>query len=191
MSHESKVSRRLSQGIAPEVLEHIYRPRLAGELVLSFPYLAALNAAHLVMLARQGIVTPAQAKAIAGGLLQLDRDGVAAITPDASREDAYFNVEARLIELVGADAGGRLHIARSRNDLSAALDRLRVRDAVLRLLDGAFALRRTLIERGSTFADVVMPGYWQNPDASRAARPRRQPRTSRARYLGRDGSVSR
>jgi argininosuccinate lyase len=159
MSHESKVSRRLSQGIAPEVLEHIYRPRLAGELVLSFPYLSALNAAHLVMLARQGIVTPAQASAIAGGLLRLDQDGVGAITPDPSREDAYFNVEARLIELVGADPGGRLHIARSRNDLSAALDRLRIRDAVLRLLDGAFALRRTLIERGTLFADVVMPGY--------------------------------
>ncbi|WP_372619482.1 argininosuccinate lyase [Falsiroseomonas sp.] len=159
MSHASKVSRRLAQGIAPEVLEHIYTPRLAGELVLTFPYLGALNAAHLVMLARQGIVTPAQAAAIARGLLKMEDEGPDAITPDPALEDAYFNVEARLIALVGADPGGRLHIARSRNDLSAALDRLRVRDAVLRLLDGAAALRRTLIARGALFAEVVMPGY--------------------------------
>lgn len=159
MSHASKVSRRLTQGIAPEVLEHIYRPRLAGELATTFPYLSALNEAHLVMLAHQGIVSPAQAARIARGLLRMAEEGPEAITPDPALEDAYFNVEARLIALVGADAGGRLHIARSRNDLSAALDRLRARDALLRLLDGAAALRRTLIARGELFADVVMPGH--------------------------------
>ncbi len=159
MTHASKVSRRLTQGIAPEVLEHIYRPRLAAELELTFPYLAALNEAHLVMLARQAIVTPAQSKAIAAGLLRIAEEGSAAIAPDPRLEDAYFNVEARLIALAGADAGGRLHIARSRNDLSAALDRLRARDALLRLFEGALALRRTLLERGALFADVVIPGY--------------------------------
>ena len=27
---QSKVSRRLAEAIAPEVIEHVYRPRLAG-----------------------------------------------------------------------------------------------------------------------------------------------------------------
>jgi argininosuccinate lyase len=111
------------------------------------------------MLARQAIVTPAQAKAIAAGLLRIAEEGSAAITPDPALEDAYFNVEARLIALVGAEAGGRLHIARSRNDLSAALDRLRARDALLRLFEGVLAVRRALLERGALFADVVMPGH--------------------------------
>jgi argininosuccinate lyase len=159
MSHGSKVSRRLSQGIAPEVIEHIYSPRLAGELAATFPYLGALNAAHLIMLAQQKIVAPGIAATIARGLIQMEAEGPEAITPDPNLEDAYFNVEARLIALTGAAAGGRLHIARSRNDLSAALDRLRARDALLRLLDGANALRRTLLERGQQFAEVVMPGY--------------------------------
>ena len=157
--HASKVSRRLSQGIAPEVIEHIYAPRLGTEFAAAFPLLAALNEAHLVMLAKQGILTPAVAKAIAVGLLRMDREGHAAITPDPNLEDAYFNVEARLIALTGADVGGRLHIARSRNDLSAALDRLRVRDLVLQLLDGANALRAALIARAEMFADVVVPGH--------------------------------
>lgn len=155
----SKVSRRLTQAIAPEVVEHVYRPRLGAELVAVFPYLSALNMAHLAMLAGQGIVTQAQARAIAGGLLRIEAEGAAAITPDPLLEDAYFNVEARLIALIGADAGGRLHIGRSRNDLSAALDRLRVRDVVLDLMEAANAVRAVLIERGAQFADVVVPGY--------------------------------
>jgi argininosuccinate lyase len=159
MSAASKVSRRLTQAIAPEVVEHIYRPRLAGEMAVTFPHLSALNEAHLVMLARQGILSPAHATRIAAALLRMAEEGVAAITPDPLLEDAYFNVEARLIALAGAEAGGRLHIARSRNDLSAALDRLRLREMLLELLEGAAALRATLIERGLLFAEVVMPGY--------------------------------
>ena len=56
MTAVSKVSRRLTQAIAPEVVEHIYKPRLGAELQIVFPYLSALNQAHLVMLARQGIL---------------------------------------------------------------------------------------------------------------------------------------
>ncbi|MDB5415713.1 MAG: argininosuccinate lyase [Rubritepida sp.] len=159
MSVASKVSRRLSETIAPEVIEHIYGPRLAGEMIATFPLFGALNAAHLVMLARQGILTPAQATTIAGGLLRIADEGPEGIDADPALEDAYFNIEARLVELVGADAGGRLHIARSRNDLSAAADRLRARDILLDLLDGAAKVRRTFIERGREFAEVVMPGY--------------------------------
>ena len=159
MSHASKVSRRLAEAVAPEVIEHIYGPRLAAELVVVFPLLAAANAAHLVMLARQRIVSREHARAIAGALLRMDEEGAGAIVPDPALEDAYFNVEARLVALCGADAGGRLHIARSRNDLSAALDRLRARDALLRLVAGALELRRSLLERGALFAEVVMPGH--------------------------------
>jgi argininosuccinate lyase len=127
--------------------------------VAAFPYLSALNQAHLAMLARQGILPAATAGRIADALLRMEAEGPGAIEPDPALEDAYFNVEARLIALTDADTGGRLHIGRSRNDLSAALDRLRARDTLLDLLEAANALRRTLLERGAGFAEVVMPGY--------------------------------
>jgi argininosuccinate lyase len=159
MTAPSKVSRRLTQGIAPEVIEHIYRPRLAGELAAVFGHLAAINEAHLVMLARQRILGGETAAAIARALVRIAEEGPEAITPDPALEDAYFNVEARLIALTSPDVGGRLHIARSRNDLSAAIDRLRAREALAGLLDGANALRRVLLDRAEATADVVMPGY--------------------------------
>jgi argininosuccinate lyase len=154
----SKVSRRLTESIAPEVVEHVYRPRLAAELHAAFPYLSWLNMAHLAMLAERGILSPAHAAANAGALLTIADQGPDGITPDPLLEDAYFNIEARLIALAGADAGGRLHIGRSRNDLSAALDRMRARDAALDLLDGVNALRAVLLDRAERFLHVVMPG---------------------------------
>jgi argininosuccinate lyase len=159
MNAASKVSRRLTQAIAPEVLEHIYRPRLGAEFIAVFPYLSALNAAHLVMLAKQDILTPAVAGSIATALLRIDAEGAEAITPDPALEDAYFNVEARLIALTGADVGGRLHIARSRNDLSAAIDRLRARESLFALLAATHEVRRAFLDRAELFADVVVPGY--------------------------------
>src|SRR5919199_491548 len=71
----------------------------------------------------------------------------------------YFNYEAHLIGLSGVDVGGRMHIARSRNDLGAALDRLRARDAVLDLVDALLSVRRSALDGALRHADVVMPGY--------------------------------
>jgi len=96
---------------------------------------------------------------LAKALLRVAEEGADAIDPDPLLEDAYFNVEARIIALAGADAGGRLHIARSRNDLSAALDRLRVRAILLDLLDAAALLRLAVLDRAARFVSVVMPGY--------------------------------
>ena len=80
MTAVSKVSRRLTQAIAPEVVEHIYKPRLGAELQIVFPYLSALNQAHLVMLARQGILKPETARGIAEALLRIEAEGPSAIT---------------------------------------------------------------------------------------------------------------
>jgi argininosuccinate lyase len=63
------------------------------------------------------------------------------------------------MSIAGADTGGRMHIARSRNDLGATLDRLHCRNAALELIDCLHALIAVMLERAEQFADVVMPGY--------------------------------
>src|SRR5438094_3904556 len=71
--------------------------------------------AHARMLAAQGILTAADAEAIARGLDQvLDEWRQGKLTLDPQLEDVHMNVEVRLTEIIG-DAGGRLHIAGSRN----------------------------------------------------------------------------
>ncbi|WP_312450120.1 argininosuccinate lyase [Stutzerimonas nitrititolerans] len=155
---ESKVSRRLKEPTAAEVCDLIYAPRLAG-FADGFGYLGDVNKAHIVMLAERGLIDPPVAVALARGVLEMERVGPQAVTLDPLREDAYFNYEAHLIEKVGTDVGGRLHIGRSRNDLLATLDRLRGRDVLMDLLDALYSVRQSALDGAARHTDAIMPGY--------------------------------
>lgn len=156
---ESKVSRRLTESVAKEVCEHIYAPRLARDFRTVFGYMSDLNQAHVLMLARCGLISPEAAKSLAGGLLRMEEEGPEVVELDPEREDAYFNYEAHLIKLIGTEAGGRMHIARSRNDLTAALDRLRARDLLLDAGQALLSVEEHALDGAFRFRDVVMPGY--------------------------------
>ncbi|NOV24286.1 argininosuccinate lyase [Cupriavidus necator] len=156
---ESKVSRRLTQATAAEVCEHIYLPRLMREFGSGFRYLTDINQAHLLMLHGTGLVPSDVAAVLAQSLLRIEAEGPAAVPLDPAREDAYFNYEAHLMQMAGADAGGRLHVARSRNDILATHDRLRARDLALDLLEAMLAVRTVALEQADAHAEVVMPGY--------------------------------
>ncbi|MCR4379116.1 MAG: argininosuccinate lyase [Rhodospirillales bacterium] len=115
--------------------------------------------AHARMLAAQGIITEADAKAILQGLDQIEGEIKAGgFTFSRTLEDIHMNVETRLREIVG-DAAGRLHTARSRNDQVATDVKLWVRDAIDGL-DGALKdLQIALIDRAEEHAGSVMPGF--------------------------------
>ncbi|MEM5427908.1 argininosuccinate lyase [Cupriavidus oxalaticus] len=156
---ESKVSRRLNEPLAREICEHIYGPRLARDFTRQFPYLTEVNQAHLLMLHKTGLVSPEVARRLAGGLQQMETEGPDAVTLDPAREDPYFNYEARLMEVSGRDIGGRLHMARSRNDIAATIDRMRTRSIVLDTIEALGSVRRVALQRAGECADAVMPGY--------------------------------
>ena len=115
--------------------------------------------AHAEMLARQGIITKADAREILKGLEQVRAEierGDFAFSQ--ALEDIHMNVESRLAELIGP-AAGRLHTARSRNDQVALDFRLYVRDS-LDAFDSVLAgLQQVLATKAETHADVVMPGF--------------------------------
>jgi argininosuccinate lyase len=156
---ESKVSRRLTESVAQEVCEHIYAPRLERDFRNVFAYLSDLNQAHVLMLARCGLISPQAARTLAAGLVRMEEEGPEIVELDPQREDSYFNYEAHLIKLIGADAGGRMHIARSRNDLTSAVDRLRARDLLLDASQALLSVEEHALDGAFRFRDVVMPGY--------------------------------
>ena len=115
--------------------------------------------AHVAMLADRGIVSAADAAAIADGLARVaaeyEADGV---PEDMALEDIHMHVEYRLAELIGPVAG-RLHTARSRNDQVATDFRLWVRDAIDAVDEGLAGLQRALVTRAGEHAESVMPGF--------------------------------
>jgi argininosuccinate lyase len=156
---ESKVSRRLSEGTAPEVCEHVYGPRLVRDFPAVFTHLSDVNQAHLVMLERANLLPRADGSALAVALLRMEDEGAGSVALDPAIEDAYFNFEAHLMRMAGAHVGGCLHVARSRNDILSTMDRMRTRQIVLDLLDAGREACAAALTNAERYAEVVMPGY--------------------------------
>ncbi|MDF0543069.1 argininosuccinate lyase [Sphingobium sp. H39-3-25] len=114
---------------------------------------------HVAMLAKQGIVSVADAETITQGLAQVAAEYEANGVPEnLDLEDIHMATESRLAELIGPVAG-RLHTARSRNDQVATDFRLWVRDAIDMVEAGLAGLQRALVARAQEHADAVMPGF--------------------------------
>mgnify|MGYP001820501581 FL=1 len=114
---------------------------------------------HARMLARQGIVSENEAETIVQGL-----EGILAEIEagdfefTVAREDIHMNIEARLIEKIGA-VGGKLHTARSRNDQVALDVRLYLRDEIDAIAQALGTLQAALLDQAEKNLDVIMPGY--------------------------------
>ncbi len=115
--------------------------------------------AHAAMLAKQKILTKADAAKIIAGLDRVQKEiSSGKFVFSTALEDIHMNVESRLKELIGAPAG-RLHTARSRNDQVATDFRLYVRDCVDALDVALKDLQAALVEQAQKNAGTLMPGF--------------------------------
>ena len=115
----------------------------------------AVDRAHVVMLAEQGIVDDETAGLILEALAAVEAAGHAEL-PDG--EDVHEAIETAVIDRVGPD-GGRMHTARSRNDEVATCLRYRLRADLLGLLDRLCDARDRLQAVAAAEATTPMPGY--------------------------------
>ena len=104
--------------------------------------LMAIEYAHLVMLADQEIVVARRSRGDPPRARRhpIGRD-VARVSYDGTYEDLFFYLERLVVAGCGEDAAGRLHTARSRNDIDMTMYRMSQRQLILAVLDGTLALR--------------------------------------------------
>ena len=121
--------------------------------------LLQIHYAHTLMLARQKILTPEDARVCLGAIDLLDREQLAKATYDGRFEDFFFFVEHSLEQLGDPAVIGKIHTARSRNDIDIALYRMCFRQEILRLVDEICALRSALLGMAAVNVDTVMPAY--------------------------------
>ncbi len=115
--------------------------------------------AHVVMLAKQGILTNEEKDAIIKGLTGIREDvenGRLEITSEY--EDIHSFVEANLIERIG-DTGKKLHTGRSRNDQVALDMRLYTRIQVLKTDDLLKELLTVILTVMEENTETYMPGF--------------------------------
>lgn len=139
--------------------KYVLKPFYAdAEKYYYHPMLAA-NRTHAVMLYRTGIISHDNAKDLLNALQQVDDKGLDNLSYQSGVEDLFFAIERQLIELIGAEHGGNLQLARSRNDLGYALTRLALRPLILQSMTYLLELRDTLLDFGREHLETLMPGY--------------------------------
>jgi argininosuccinate lyase len=157
MSKASPISRsaRFANGPAREVAQFTesisFDSRLWEQDILG-------SIAHATMLAKVGLITRGELRAITRGLQAIARDIASGkFRWRAELEDVHMNIEAELTRR--APAGAKLHTGRSRNDQVALDLRLWLRGEIVALAGELRALQRALVELGRRHARTVIPGY--------------------------------
>ena len=115
--------------------------------------------AHVVMLEKQGILTPKEKDSIVKGLTGIREDvenGKLMITEEY--EDIHSFVEANLIERIG-EAGKKLHTGRSRNDQVALDMKLYIRNQIVEIDEELKNLLCTLNRIMEEHLHTYMPGF--------------------------------
>ena len=160
MTDESvSLRERLKSAPDPALVEAYYAPAVANGIKYLFAPEMRVHLAHVLMLADCKIISRADAATILGALVDLEAAGPSALAIDWGLEDLYSYIERHIVKAIGPDAGGRMHTARSRNDLNVTSWRLALRDRLIEALDTVGTLRATVLEQARRHCRTTMPGY--------------------------------
>ena len=130
-----------------------------SRLVRRFREYVLTDLAHAVMLTETGILAHERGTRLLEGLLEMHDSGGAGFPYLAESGSFLVQTEHYLSQRMGEDIAGRLQTGRSRNDQSAAAERLYVRDLLLDVAAGTFRLQRHVLTQAEAHAETLMPGY--------------------------------
>ena len=136
----------------PDVVDFISSLNADKKIALST---VQVNEAHVVALARCGAIQGVVAKKILTALRRLEKGGL----PRRRAEDVHVIIEEYVTRRTGADAGGLLHLGKSRNDQVATAIRMTLRNEVIELSKTLLAVEMALIKLAKRNIETVFPGY--------------------------------
>ena len=150
---EARLGPRTQVLVDCEEVPHIPR------LVRRFREYVLTDLAHAVMLAETGILTQERGARLLGGLLEIHDSGGEGFPWLPQSGSFLVQTEHHLGERIGEDIAGRLQTGRSRNDQSAAAERIFLRDLLLATADETMRLQGAVLDQAERHAATLMPGY--------------------------------
>ncbi|RKT17071.1 argininosuccinate lyase [Streptomyces sp. 1114.5] len=148
---------RLTATVGARIQSIVYGSPSPAEITDELRLTSDIDLAHLVMLVECGLVTAADGAALARRIELLRADGFRPLHDVPTPRGLYLAYEQQLIADLGAGIGGRLHTARSRNDLKATATALRLRTRLTDLVCELTRLQAVLLSRGRAHRHTVMP----------------------------------
>lgn len=144
---------------AAEYIENVLSENFEDFKKFFFSALMDIHYAHLVMLNETNIINSNDARELVSGLDQIKPDKLENLIFDGTYEDFFYYIETLLEKSCGAEIAGKLHTARSRNDIDVTLYRLRWRTDLVKLQEAVVDLRRTLLDVAYRERETIFPMY--------------------------------
>ena len=114
---------------------------------------------HTAMLKKIGVLSPAEASKISGGLKSIRSDiEKEKFVFKKQLEDVHMNIESELIGRIGP-VGGKVHTGRSRNDQIALDTKMYVKDEILNLAGLIRGLLKVLLDKAEENIRIIIPAY--------------------------------
>ncbi len=124
-----------------------------------FPFDVEATSAHVLGLARIGVLSGAEATQLTTLLTELQaRFADGRFVVDERYEDGHTAIETFLVQEAG-DVGKKVHTARSRNDQVLVALRLWLKEQLRAVVDVTSSAARSALERARTTGATAMPGY--------------------------------
>lgn len=117
--------------------------------------------AHAIMLGEQGIITTDELKTLLKALCSLDLDELRKAEYDGTFEDLFYYLQREITKNCGGDVdtAGKLHTARSRNDIDVTIYRIYLRPNLLNLIQETMNLRGNLLNLAAEHHETLIPAY--------------------------------
>lgn len=144
----------------PVYKDTVLRPLFDGAKNHHVDGFRRIDRAHLVMLVETGILDLELAGKIAGALEAIDREiDPSALVYTGEVEDFFFLIEKELKARIGVDIAGRLHTARSRNDIDHTLFKLGLKARIDALMEKARKLLAAMIDAADRQKATLIVAY--------------------------------
>src|SRR6187402_81652 len=140
---------------APEYVANVLNENFEDAKELLLKPLMSINYAHLVMLTEQGIITNEDARTLRASLDAISVDSVRQVLYDGTYEDLFFYIERSIKQSCDEDVAGRLHTARSRNDIDMTMYRMLQRGFIATLASATMELRDALLALAARHTHTV------------------------------------
>lgn len=149
---------RISEPMSDYYKNEIELPTLLDDYDKLFEEELCVQRAYALMLIKGGIISKDDGKKIIQGLDHV-KNNLKREDLDIDNEDLYFNVQHCLVDDIGIETGGKLHMGRSRNDIGSTLNRMIVRKSILSITSKLIELQKELLAKAEKEKDVVITGY--------------------------------
>ncbi|MEC2158576.1 argininosuccinate lyase [Virgibacillus halodenitrificans] len=140
-------------------MDELLKPVFYDQKEHLFDAMFHIHKAHTTMLAEQGILTDDEAAKILEGVADVEKMERADIEYSSSYEDLFFLAESQIGTLIGDELAGKMHIAKSRNDMGEGMYRIVLRDYLQETTEAAEKLAEAILYQAENHIESIMPAH--------------------------------